>query len=65
MERAEKRNNKKEMTKEQKGWIKLCRMLGLDDEEFEAYFSLFYLPKPKKKEVRKNANTSLPGRKVR
>ena len=51
------------MTKEQKGWIKLCRMLGLDDEEFEAYFSL--LPKPKKKEVRKNANTSLPGRKVR
>jgi len=53
------------MTKEQKGWLKLCNILGLDDEEFEAYFSLFYLPKPEKKEVRKNANTSLPGSKVR
>ena len=54
------------MTKEQKGWIKLCRTLGLDDEEFEAFFSLFYLPEqPKEKEVRKNANTGLPGRKMR
>ena len=51
------------MTKEQRRWIKLCRILELDDEEFEAYFSQF--TNPKKKEVRKNANTSLPGRKVR
>jgi len=37
------------MTKEQKGWIKLCRMLGLDDEEFEAYFSLFIFPNQRKR----------------
>lgn len=55
------------MTKEQKEWLKLCKILGLNGVELQFFLSLFYLPvepKEKKKEVR-NANTSLPGSKVR
>ena len=55
------------MTKEQKEWLKLCKILGLNGVELQFFLSLLYLPvepKEKKKEVR-NANTSLPGSKVR
>ena len=38
------------MTKEQKEWIKLCKTLGLNGVELQFFLSLFYLPKPKKKE---------------
>ena len=49
------------MTKEQKEWLKLCKILGLNGVELQFFLSLFYLPVEPKEKGGKKCQYQLTG----